>query len=179
MKERRYKKEFRTVTRVDPRTGRERSELEYTGVYYRFPASSPTARERAVRLAPWIALFWLAALLYLKTANATGRFMAALVPMLAALIPGFYALLGLFALLCAPARLTVVDRENGPGRLTRAALGCGIFAGIAAVGALVCLTTGGTWRVAWHEFGLIVLADAAMWRAFAVARRDYRDLKKL
>lgn len=176
MKERRYKKEYRTVLKIDPKTGRERAEAEYIGAYYRFEGDP--ARARALRLMPWAGLFWAALLVYLKTARATGRFMAALVPALVALLPGFYMALGLVSLLRAPEKLTVVDLENGPGRLVRASLGCGVFTAVSAAGAAVCLFMNRAWPAAWHEALLPALACAAAWMAFVRARRDFREARK-
>ena len=42
MKERRYKKEYRIVTDINPRTGRPKDIAVYTGDYWHFPEGSPT-----------------------------------------------------------------------------------------------------------------------------------------
>ena len=104
--------------------------------------------------------------------------MAALVPALVALLPGFYMVLGLVSLLRAPEKLTEVDLENGPGRLARASLGCGVFTAVSAVGAMICLFLNRAWPAAWHEALLPALACAAAWMAFARARKDYREARK-
>lgn len=174
MKERRYKSSYRIVTDVDPKTGRPAEKAVYAGEYYRFAKGSPAPRALALRVGACAALFWLAALLYLGTARATSRCMYALVPIMASLLPGAYLLSGVWATLKAPARMTIVQKENGPGRLVRASLGCGALAGISAAGCAICLSLGGLWARGWHEPLLAALAAAAGWVAFALSRRAYR-----
>ena len=177
MKERRYKKHFRIVTDVDPRTGKARERAEYGGEYYRFPEGSPAPRRRAAAIGARAALGWAAALVYLYTARATSRCMYALVPVIAALIPGAYLLFGLFSLAASPARMTVVQRENGPGRLVRASVGFAALTAVGAAGCAVCLALSGQWAGGWSEPLLTALAAAAGWSAFAVSRRAYQALE--
>ena len=177
VKERRYKKEYRIVTDADPKTGRPRDVAEYAGDYYRFPQGSPAPRQRALRLAAWHGLYWLCALAYLRTGRATGRCMYALVPFMIGLLPGAYGLMGLFALFRAPNRMTVVQRENGPGRLVRSALGYGAFSAAGALGCAVFLTVSRQW-FAWHEPLLCAAASAAAWIAFAASRKSFNELKQ-
>ena len=179
MKERKYKKEYRVVTRIDPRTGRERRSTEYVGALYRFPEGSPAPRRRAIRLSVPLALYWLATLAYLKTAGATGRCMYALVPFLPGLFPGVYGAMGLVCMLRAPERMTVVQRENGVGRLMRCGLGCGAFSTLGTVGAVVFLCVSGQWTASWHEPLLMALAAAAGWMLFARSRADYHALEAI
>ena len=177
LKARRYKEQFRLRTTVDGRTGRERREAEYTGEYYAFSASGGSAKRRAAKLAAPVALYWAAALAYLRTAGVTGRCIYALVPFLMGLFPGVYALMGLAAMARAPQRMTVVQRENGVGRVMRSGLGCGVFGAVGAVGATVCLSVENRWPAAWPEPLLMALAAAAGFAAFALARRDDRSLE--
>lgn len=177
MKERKYKESYRLTNQVDPRTGRERRRAEYVGEYYRFPAGSPAPRRRAVRLAAPLALYWAAALVYMKTAGVTGRCIYALPPFLLSLFPGVYGLMGLYALLRAPERMTVVQRENGVGRLMRSGLGCGVFASLGAIGGAICLCAARGWAAAWHEPLLAAAAAAGGWALFVLARRDTRALE--
>lgn len=177
MKQRRYKDSYRILTDIDPVTGRPRETAAYAGEYFRFPEDSPPPRRRALKLAAWPALYWLFALLYLRTAHATGRCMYALVPFLTGIIPGAYWLMGLFGLAAAPPRMTVVKRESGPGRMTRSALGCGIFSAAGAAGCAVCLTVGGLWPAGWHEPLLCALAALAAWAGFAANRRCLLSLE--
>lgn len=178
MKERRYKKQYRIVTDADPRTGKPRERAEYIGEYYRFPAGSPAPRRLAATVGAWAAAYWLAALAYLKTGRATTRCFYALLPLMASLLPGVYLLFGLFALASSPARMTVVQKENGPGRLVRASLGCGALAAAGAVGCAACLTVGGQWASGWPEPLLTAAAAAAAWACFAVSRRAYRKIER-
>lgn len=173
VKQRRYKDEYRIVTDVDPRTGKPRETAVYAGSYYRFPEGSPAPRRRALGLMPWHALYWLCALGYLRTCHATGRCMYALMPFMLGLIPGLYGLMGLFSLYRAPARMTVVDRESGPGRLARSALGCAVLSGAGALGCAVFLSVAGLWASGWHEPALCAAAAFAAWKAFRVGKKNY------
>ena len=179
MKARRYKEQYRIRTGIDPKSGRERRMAQYAGQYCAFPAGTPDAKGRALRLAVPIALYWLLALAYLKTAGATGRCIYALVPYLLGLFPGVYALMGLFAMVRAPKRMTVVQRENGVGRALRSALGCGVFAALGTLGAIVCLCADRLWAGAWHEPLLMAASAAAGFAAFTLARRDFHSLEIL
>ena len=178
MKERRYREAYRIVTRRDQKSGRERREAEYAGERYRFPEGTPGPRSRALKRAVPLALFWLAALAYLKTAGITGRCMYALPPFLPALFPGVYGLMGLAAMLRAPDTMTVVQRENGVGRLMRCGLGCGVFAAAGTAGGVVCLCLARAWAGAWHEPLLTAVCAAAGWALFLAARKDYHALEK-
>ena len=176
MKERRYKKHFRIVTDVDPRTGRARERAEYSGEYYRFAQGEK--RKLTATAGLCAALFWLGALIYLFTGRATSHCVYALVPVIAALLPGAYLVFGLVALAASPGRMTVVQKENGPGRLTRAALGCGVFSAIGAAGCAVYLSVSGLWGPGWYEPLLAAVAAAAAWAAFARVRKSYQALEK-
>ena len=177
MKERKYRDRYEIVTRTDPRTGREKRTARYTGEYYRFPEGS--ARSRAILPGAALGLYWLLALGYLRFGRATSHCLYALPPFLLGLVPGFYGLMGLWTLLRAPERMTVVDRENGPGRLTRSCLGCGAFSALGAAGGMVFLTTAGQWAAGWLDALLSSAAAACAWVGFAASRRAYRAMEKL
>ncbi len=177
VKERKYKDRYEIVTSVDPRTGREKRSARYAGEYYRFPDG--TAKARATWPGAAVALYWLLALVYLRFGRATSHCIYALPPFLIGLVPGFYALMGLFTLLRAPERMTVVQRENGPGRLTRSSLGCGVFGALGAAGGAVFLTLSGQWAAGWVDALLMVGAAACAWCGFAVSRRIYHSMEKI
>ena len=169
MKERRYAKYYRLAE--DGGNG-----VSYAGDWYRFPDGTPEPRRRALRLAAPLAAYWLCAAIYLTTASATDRYMPALVPFLLGLFPGVYGMMGLAAFARAPGRMTILQREKGPGRVVRSALGCGVFSAIATIGAAVCLTRAASWNDAWTEPALTALCAAAGFAAFARARRDYNAM---
>lgn len=176
MKERRYKKQFRIVTDVDPKTGRPVERAVYAGEYYAFPEGSPSPRRVAARVGACAAAYWLAALAYLRTGRATTHCLYALVPFMASLLPGAYLVFGLWALATAPARMTVVQKENGPGRLVRASVGCGALASLGAAGCAVFLSVSGLWAGGWPEALLTAAASGCAWAAFALSRRAYGAL---
>ena len=178
MKERRYKKEYRIVTDINPRTGRPKDIAVYTGDYWHFPGGSPTPRQRAGRHAVWLGIYWLLALCYLRTGRATGRCMYALIPQLLGLIPAAYGLMGLMALWRAPERMTITHRENGPGRLTGSALGCSLLSAVAAIGCVIYLTLNGLWSAGWHEPLLCAIASGFAWKGFSTSRRAYDAMEK-
>ena len=177
MKERRYRDSYRLVTDVDPRTGRPREVAEYAGDWYRFPEVE-RARRQAMIAGSCVALYWALAIAHLRFSHVTSRCMYALVPFMLGLFPGTYAVMGLWTTLRAGERMTVVEKENGLGRLVRAALGCGVFAAMGAAGCAAYLTLGGQWAAGWPEPLRAAAAYAAAWAAFAVSRKQYKSIKK-
>ena len=178
MKERRYKEYYKTATELDARTGRPRQMAVYRGPMYRFPGGALSLRRRAIRPGVAVALYWAFTLCYLGLSRYTGRCAYALLPVLAGLFPGVYALLGLVSALRAPERMTVVQRENGPGRLVRACLGCGLFGAAGALGCAFFLTLNGLWREGWPEALFTAAASIAAWSAFARARQILTRLEE-
>lgn len=178
MKERRYKKQFRIVTDVDSRTGKPVEKAVYAGEYYAFPEGSPAPRRVAAVVGACAAAYWGLALAYLRTGRATTHCLYALVPFMASLLPGAYWLFGLWALVTAPARMTVVQKENGPGRLVRACLGCGALSAVGAAGCAVFLTASGRWAEGWPEALLTAAASGCAWAGFTVSRRAYRAVAR-
>ena len=176
MKARKYKESYRLVDEGG-HLGQRRA--EYVGEYYSFPEGTPAGRQRALRGAAWVALYWLATLLYLRTGRATGRCMYALIPVLIGLLPGVYAALGVATTARAPERMTLVQREDGPGRLVRAALGCAAFSAAGCIGCIVRVSIDGLWASAWHEPLLTATACAGAFAAFSGGRKDYRELAVL
>lgn len=178
MKERRYKDSYKIVTDVDPGTGKPREVAVYRGDYYAFPEGALALRRRALRVGALVALYWLFALIYLMTGRASTRCAYALLPFMLGLLPGFYALLGLIATLRAPVRMTVIQRENGPGRLVRSCVSCGALSAAGALGCAVFLSLNGLWAGEWTDALLTAAASASAWSAFTLCRRDYRRLGK-
>ena len=173
MKARRYKKSYEIVTSLDEASGREKLSARYSGEWF---LSALEPRSQALRAAPGLLVYWAATVAYLLTAKATSRCMYALMPVLFGLFPGFYALLGLGGLYACPRRMTVVQKENGPGRLTRSGFGCMLLSAAAAVGCAVKLSVDGLWPQGWFEPALTALAAAGAAWAFRFARRGYGSL---
>ena len=115
MKERKYLDRFRVNA-----SGRK---AEYKGEYYAFPGGVREARRRGGRMAAWFIAFWAAMLVHLVNARVTDRCLYALMPLLCALIPAAYGAIGAVSTLLGPARMTVVQRDKGPGRAVRSAAG--------------------------------------------------------
>lgn len=175
MKERKYRENYRIVDDDPLRLWGRRA--EYTGEYYSYPPNTGSGRQRALRAGTGIALYWLATFVYLRTGRATSRCIYALVPVLIGLLPGAYAVMGVASMARSPQRMTVVQREKGPGRLTRAALGCAVFSAAGCIGCAVYASINGCWASAWFEPLLNAIACAAACAAFTLGRRDYRSLE--
>ena len=124
------------------------------------------------------ALYWLGALGYLFAGRVTSHCVYALVPVIASLLPGAYLVFGLVALAASPGRMTLVQKENGPGRVVRASVGCGLLSSAGAVGCAVFLTVSGQWAGGWSEPLLTAAASAAAWAAFATGRRAYMKIER-
>ncbi len=178
MKERRYRNHYRLVTDVNPKTGRLREVAEYAGDYYRFPWDAASVRRQALRIGAAVGLFWALSIAHLRFSRATSHCMYALVPFMLGLLPGAYAIMGLWTTLRLRERMTVVQKESGPGRLVRSALGCGVCSALGAVGCAVFLSVGSQWTDSWAEPLIAAAASAAAWVAFGMSRRFYKSIEK-
>ena len=171
MKERKFADRFTVSRRFDARSGRQTRDVRYTGEYFRFPEGSPSPAARAGRVAPWLGLHWACLLVHLGTAGITGRTLYALMPLLLALFPGVYAVMGGFRLWRCPGRMTVLDREKGVGRLARSCAGAMVLTLAGALGCAVCVLVNHIpVRPAWHEVLLPLGAGISVLQAFRVSK---------
>ena len=153
MKERKYRDRFR-MTSPD--------RAEYAGEYYGFPDGRAEARRRGGRIACGLAAWWILIFVHLFAAGVTDRTLYALMPLLLALIPAAYGVMGAATMLMNPARMTVVQRDKGPERVTRAAAGAFALTTVGTLGCLVRVTLAKAWPGHWYEALLPALAAMAM-----------------
>lgn len=151
---------FQTRTTTDPYTGKERKEAVYIGpVYLLRMEASARRRTSAGLLAIWLA----AAAVYVLAglANAAGSRCFYVFPFYAAaLFPLFYWGLGVLRVCRLSERMTEVDRDAGPERLHRSALGCAVLAALHTAADIVLLALGGAGESAAAE--AIALAGVAL-----------------
>ena len=171
MKERKYLDRFRVNA-----SGRK---AEYKGEYYAFPGGVREARRRGGRMAAWFIAFWAAMLVHLVNARVTDRCLYALMPLLCALIPAAYGAMGAVSTLLGPARMTVVQRDKGPGRAVRSAAGGMVLAAAGTLGCIIRVSLVGAWALAWHESLLPLLAALAMYCAFRDSRAAWHAAREI
>ena len=177
MKERKYADRFTVARRFDARSGRETRDVRYTGEYFRYPEGSPSPAARAGRIVPWLGLYWACLLIHLGTAGATSRTLYALMPLLLALFPGVYAVMGWVRLWRAPERMTVLDREKGIGRLVRSCAGAMVLTFAGTLGCAACVMINHVpASSSWHEVLLPLGAGLAILQSFRLARGDLGEL---
>ena len=142
MKERKYKYDWANEERIDGRTGKEKLVPVYRGSWFELPPDQEKSPLLLKGLVPWAAFLALL-LLYFLLDFPGATVMYVFLPAALGLFPCLYWVLGLWAFFRAPARMTRVRKENGPGRVFRSAVGCTIFAFMALVGEAVALLSGG------------------------------------
>lgn len=151
---------FQTRTATDPYTGKERKEAVYIGPVYRLRMET-SARKRA---SAWLVASWLvAAAAYVLsglTNAASSRCFYVFPFYAAALFPLFYWGLGVLRVCRLSEHMTEVDRDAGPERLHRSALGCAVLAALHTAANIVFLALGGAGQSAAAE--AIALAGVAL-----------------
>jgi MFS family permease len=142
MNEKRYKNQYKSLTKVDPSTGKETRVYQYTGKYYRF-----AAEKRLVHAAwRWITFctgfFWIGFIAG-GLINAPGSRSLWVLPFfLLSVFPGFYAVLAVWNLFRLPEYITVPQKKNSLDSVKNSAWGIVILGAPAAVGSLILLLTG-------------------------------------
>lgn len=140
---------YEKVKRVDPKTGKEKSEARYKGKYYRVDA----ARKRTAVRKLWlcfgaaVALFLLAGLVP-SWSSLCGYvapwYMLCLLPML-------YLLMGTVRMTRMSERLTEVDRHDGFGYVKNASIGLAVLGAAWTVADAVFLIASGLPSPWWQE----------------------------
>ena len=171
MKERKYLDRFRV-------NGSGRG-AEYAGEYYAFPGGVQEVRQRGGRVCAWMAAFWVLTLVHLFNARVTDRCLYALMPILCALVPAAYGAMGAISTLMNPARMTVVQRDKGPGRALRSSAGAMVLIAAGTVGCVIRISLSGAWDTAWHEALLPLLAALSMACAFREARAAWHAAREV
>lgn len=176
MKERRYKEDYGLETYFDEK-GREKRRAVYKGEWF-----APDDRDVRFKYRAPIpfALCAAAYLIYMKLNTPSGRCMYVLPLAACALIPLVYWAMGIVALWRNPDTLTRLQKETGPGRVLRSAVGCGVLLSMAVIGDLIFLFTSPAARQNGELPGLALLAIAAACAlgGFIRARDMFNRIKK-
>jgi len=176
LKERKYKEDYGFETYFDDK-GHEKRRAVYRGEWY-----SMDAQDEKMKISVLIpfALCAIAYLIYMKFNTPSGRCMYVLPPAACALIPLVYWAMGIFALLRNPAKMTRLQKENGPGRVLRSAIGAGVLLAMAVVGDIIFIFTSPTARENGELAGFVFLAIAAAcaFGGFIRARAAFERIQK-
>ena len=177
MKERKYKQDWVTETRVNDRTGKEKQVPVYRGPFFEDPFEGRKRERILAGLLPWVG-YLLLLILYFRLDFPGSRVLYVFLPAALSLFPCLYWAMGLWSLLRAPERMTRLQKETGFGRVLRSAAGCAILMLAAVIGEAVYLLSGA--EVSREGPGALMLlagAGLAVGTA-AVFRRAFRQLEK-
>lgn len=143
MKRKEYFALFETRTVTDPYTGKDKRTAVYIGPKYRASLGGSALK----RVNRQLAVLWLlgaAAFAAAGLLNAPSSRCFYVFPFYAAyLFPLFYWGMGVFRMFRLPSPFTRVDKDAGPDRLHRSAIGCVVVAALHTVGDAVFLLLGG------------------------------------
>ena len=176
MKERRYKEDYGFETYFDDK-GREKRRAVYKGEWFSMDASDEKMKLSALLR---FALCAAAYLVYMKLNTPGGRCMYVLPLAACALIPLVYWAMGIFALWRNPAKMTRLQKESGPGRVLRSAIGVGVLLAMAVIGDIIFMLTSPSARENGELTGFVFLAIAAAcaFGGFIRARAAFDRIKK-
>lgn len=172
MKERKYKEEYKLVTRLDEKTGKPKQIPVYMGDYYE------TAAERkaiAVDCLPWLAGFIACYGVYMALSSPSSYCIYVLPFACCAIIPLLYACIGAVNALRFTGKMTRVQNETGIARLMRSFIGCGVFTALALLGDLVFMLRNGFAGEALAAL-MLALSSVCAWCGFAKARRIHNAM---
>lgn len=177
MKERKYKEDFKIVTRIDPNTGREKRTAVYKGKYYRLQLDAASLKKFNILCTALLAASLLALLVYMLLDSPSAYCMYVMPIAAIGLFPMLYWGMGLFSMWRAPEKLTSVQKETGVGRVLRSALGCMVFPSLAAIGDVVFLCLGGNLGDEWPALLMLLICAALSGVCFAKARGIYNGIQ--
>ena len=164
MKERKYKEQFKTVVRIDPKTGKDVREAVYTGKYH------PAPKGGAALLAAWVvAAIGLFAFFLGNTPETRCIYVLPFASM--ALIPLFYGFMGAVCMCMYRQKITVVQLEKGAGRCFRSGIGTLVLCVMTLAGCVFF----GAQALSYVE--LAISASAAFF-AFFFGKKEYEREKQ-
>ena len=179
MKERKYKEDYKLITRIDPDTGREKRVAEYVGKYYRIPMEAAALKRFMLACIGLFALSFLTLAVYIML-NSPSSYCMYVMPIAAiALFPLLYWGMGLYSMWRAPEKMTSVQKETGVGRVLRSALGCMIFPALACIGDIVFLCLGGDFAGEWLALLMMAASAVSAGMCFVQARRVFNSIEVL
>lgn len=174
MKERKYKEDYGFETYFDNK-GREKRRAVYQGDWYHMHAQDARFKFQALIS---LGLCLCAYLIYMKLNSPSGRCMYVLPLAACALIPLAYWAMGVIAIFRNPEKMTRLQKENGPGRALRSALGCSILLGVASIGDVIFIFSSSTAREngEWLGLGLLFLSTICAIGGFIRCRDAYNRI---
>lgn len=137
VKEKRLKEHWTLQSRILD-GGKEVREAVYTGKYYTLKDG---ARPLLGAGLAGFMLYLACALAFLSLNLAGTRCLYVLPVFLCGLFPAAYWAMGLFALWRAPEKMNVTQKEKGPARVMKSALGCAVCSGAALIGDIILMLT--------------------------------------
>lgn len=174
MKERKYKEEYKLVTRLDEKTGKPKQIPVYMGDYYAY-AQGVTRRTLALSCLPWLAAFAALYGMYMALGSPSSYCIYVLPFACCAIIPLLYACIGAVNTLRFAGKMTRVQKETGVARLLRSFIGCGVFAALAALGDVVFMLRNGFAGEVLAALALL-WASIAAWKGFGAVRKLHNNL---
>ena len=159
VKERKYKEDWISETRVDEKTGKEKQVPVYRGSWFTAGAGQNKKDLILRSLLPWCGFLALL-LLYFFLNYPGSRILYIFLPAALSLFPCLYWAMGVWGVFRSPEKMTRVQRETGIGRVLRSSAACMILCCAALTGEIVFLFTG---RGAAREWpGALMLLAAAV-----------------
>ena len=177
MKERKYKSDWASETRVDEKTGRERQVPVYRGSWFSMASGQSKKELLLYSLLPWIA-FLAFLLLYFRLNFPGSHVLYIFLPAALSLFPCLYWAMGAWGVFRAPERMTRLQKETGIGRILRSSAACVIFLCAALIGELVFLLSGADFAREWPGALLLLAAAAVSFAAAAFFRNMNRRLSE-
>ena len=141
MKERKYKEEYKLVTKLDAK-GRPKQIPVYMGDYHAYADGVNRAKLAHAGL-PHLAAFVIAYGAYMALGSPSSYCIYVLPFACCAILPLLYAVLGTVNMLRFTGKMTRVQKETGIARLMRSLIGCGAFTALAAFGDAVFMLRNG------------------------------------
>lgn len=177
VKERKYKEDYALETYMDAR-GRERQRAVYRGKWYALDREASRAAGRFTGLCA--AAFAVCYVIYVKMSTPSAYCMYVLPVSACALIPLIYWVMGVYAMLRAPAAMTRLQSETGPGRVLRSSVSCAVLMGMACVGDLIYMlvSLGSAAAGEAPGFAMLLCAAASAYAAFRRAKEAHGMIRE-
>jgi len=169
MKERKYKEEYKLVTKLDEKTGKPKQIPVYMGDYYAY-AQGVSRRGLALASLPGLAAFIALYGVYMALSSPSSYCIYVLPFACCAIIPLLYACIGAVNMLRFTGKMTRVQKETGVARLLRSFIGCGVFTALAVLGDMIFMLRNGFAGEGLAAL-LLLASSVSAWYGFACMRR--------
>jgi len=174
MKERKYKEEYKLVTKLDEKTGKPKQIPVYMGDYYAY-AQGVSRRGLALACLPGLAAFIALYSGYMALGSPSSYCIYVLPFACCAIIPLLYACIGAVNMLRFAGKMTRVQKETGVARLLRSLIGCGVFTALAELGDMIFMLRNGFAGEGLAAL-LLMLSSVCAWYGFARIRRIHNAM---